>query len=116
MEDRALPPAPEDEDEGRSVLARLLLWFGFGLASLALFAAALVVVLDTGHGRSFVADQIQRVALGSGLRISIGRIKGSIYGRMTLRDVSLVYTAGTFAHRSEWRVERRPAGWVSRTE
>src|SRR3546814_1926802 len=68
MEDRAPPPAPEDEDEGRSVLARLLLWFGFGLASLALFAAALVVVLDTGPGRRFVADQIQRVALGSGLR------------------------------------------------
>src|SRR3546814_1798035 len=76
MEDRAPPPAPEDEDEGRSVLARLLLWFGFGLASLALFAAALVVVLDTGPGRRFVADQFQRVALGSGLRISIGRIEG----------------------------------------
>src|SRR3546814_18099126 len=88
MEDRAPPPAPEDEDEGRSVLARLLLWFGFGLASLALFAAALVVVLDTGPGRRFVADQIQSVALGSGLRISIGRIERSEERRVGKECVS----------------------------
>src|SRR3546814_7515617 len=109
MEDRAPPPAPEDEDEGRSVLARLLLWFGFGLASLAPFAAALVVVLDTGPGRRFVADQIRRVALGSGLRISIGRIEGSIYGRMTLRDVRLSDTEGMFADSPELTVDWRPA-------
>src|SRR3546814_11351898 len=65
MEDSALPPAPEDEDEGRSVLARLLLWFGFGLASLALFAAALVVVLDTGPGRRFVAEDRKSTRLNS---------------------------------------------------
>src|SRR3546814_19077442 len=113
MEDRALPPAPEDEDEGRSVLARLLLWFGFGLASLALFAAALVVVLDTGPGRRFVADQIQRVALGSGLRISIGRIEGSIYGRLTLRDVRLSDPDGMFADSPQLKVDWPPAAWLA---
>src|SRR3546814_18689459 len=79
--DRAPPPAPEDEDEGRSVRARLLLRFGFGLASLALFAAAIVVVLDTVSGRRFVADQIQRVALGSSLPISTGRTAATISSR-----------------------------------
>ncbi|API61011.1 hypothetical protein BSL82_07315 [Tardibacter chloracetimidivorans] len=90
-----------------------MLWFGFGLASLALFAAALVVVLDTGPGRRFVADQIQRVALGSGLRMSIGRIEGSIYGRMTLRDVRLSDTEGMFADSPELTVDWRPAAWLA---
>src|SRR3546814_12376326 len=53
MEDRAPPPAPEDEDEGRSVLARLLLWFGFGLAALALFAAAPVAI-----GRACLRERV----------------------------------------------------------
>ncbi len=116
MDDTALPPLnpPGDgEIEARSLLARLLLWFGFGLASLALFAAALVVVLDTGPGRRFISDQVQRVALGSGLGISIGRIEGSIYGRMTLRDVRLSDPQGVFAESPSLTIDWRPAAWLA---
>src|SRR3546814_16797419 len=65
------------------------------------------------RSRRFVADQIQRVALGSGLRISIGRIEGPIYGRMTLRDVRLSDTEGMFADSPELTVAWRPAEWLS---
>src|SRR3546814_9583962 len=65
------------------------------------------------RSRRFVADQIQRVALASGWRISIGRIEGSIYGRMTLRDVRLSDTEGMFADSPELTVDWRPAAWLA---
>src|SRR3546814_9009231 len=48
-----------------------------------------------------------------GLRISIGRIEGSIYGRMTLRDVRLSDTEGMFADSPELTVDWRPAAWLA---
>lgn len=115
MADETPPPSSvaEEEGEGRSRLARLLLWFGFGLASLALLAAALVAVLDTGPGRRFVAEQIGRIAPGSGLRISIGRIEGSIYGRMVLRNVRLSDPQGVFAESPQVTLDWRPAAWIA---
>lgn len=118
MSDSLSPPPPhdapaEEENEGRSRLAQLLLWIGFGLASLALFAAAVVVVLDTSPGRRFISDQIERLAPRSGLKIAIGRIEGSIYGRMTLRNVRLSDPEGVFAESPKVTVDWRPAAWFA---
>src|SRR3546814_14304929 len=83
----ALPASEHDESESRSLLARLLLWTGFGLASLALLAAAVIAVLDTGPGRRFISDQLEQITFRSGLRITVGRIEGSLYGRSEERRV-----------------------------
>src|SRR3546814_1728563 len=61
----ALPASEHDESESRSLLARLLLWTGFGLASLALLAAAVIAVLDTGPGRRFISDQLEQITFRS---------------------------------------------------
>src|SRR3546814_5876244 len=61
-----LPASEHDESESRSLLARLLLWTGFGLASLALLAAAVIAVLDTCPGRRFISDQLEQITFRSG--------------------------------------------------
>ena len=116
MDDPAPPPSPPEEagaGERRSLLLRGLAWTGLGLVALAFLAAAFLTLLDTGPGRRFIADRISHVALQSGLRISIGRIEGSIYGRMTLRDVRLSDPQGMFAESPRLTVDWQPAAWAA---
>ena len=56
-------------------------WRRAGLQALAGLAALLIlglVVLNSPIGHRFVVDQIAKVAPASGLRITVGRIEGSL--------------------------------------
>lgn len=108
-------PTPLEAEEGarRSLLLRVLGWIGLGLFSLLLLAAALLAVLDTGPGKRFITDQIAHLRVASGLRVSVGRIEGSIYGRMTLRDVRLSDPQGVFAESPAVAIDWRPMSWFA---
>ncbi len=68
-------------------MSRWLRRIGLALAALvAVFAAALLIV-DTDIGHRWVAERIGAIRTANGLRFTIGRIDGSLYGRARLKDV-----------------------------
>ena len=49
---------------------------------------ALLVLLDSAPGHRFIVDRLAQFETASGLRIRIGRIDGSIFGKSQLRNVT----------------------------
>jgi translocation and assembly module TamB len=71
----------------RNPLRTALIWAGRIVAVLLLLVAAAVLYLNTGSGRQFIVNQIAEVSPASGLKISVGRIEGSVLWNATLYDV-----------------------------
>ena len=80
--------------------------------ALMLAAAALVALLDTGPGHRFIVDRIAAMTPASGLRIRIGRIEGSIWGRTRLKDVRVYDPEGLFAESPEIEMDWRPVSFL----
>ncbi|HEX8063202.1 MAG TPA: hypothetical protein VF535_08290, partial [Allosphingosinicella sp.] len=80
----------------RRWLSRLAKWTVSLALTLAVLTGLLAVVLDTGPGHRFIADRIAAMAPDSGLRIHIGRIDGSIFGKSQLRNVTVADQNGVF--------------------
>lgn len=83
-------------------------WTAVVLGGLALLVGALLVGLNTAPGKRFVANQIGGLAFENGMEIAVGRIDGSLYGEMVLRDVSVADPQGVFLIAPEMRVDWRP--------
>lgn len=92
----------------RRLLSELLALF---IALLILLCAGLVL-LDTAPGHRFVADRIAGVETASGLRIRIGRIDGSIFGKSKLRNVAVADGSGTFLTSPEIDLDWAPGAWL----
>lgn len=75
-------------------------------------AAAIIFGIDTGPGHRFVAEQIAGLKFENGMRIRVGRIEGSIYGKMELHDLSLRDTKGEFLFAPEIHVDWRPFAYL----
>ncbi|WHU04075.1 translocation/assembly module TamB domain-containing protein [Sphingomonas sp. NIBR02145] len=97
----------------RPLWQRVVKWTGIALAGLALAVGALVLGINTQPGRRFVADRIAALTLGSGLNFRIGRIDGSLYGAMVLRDVQVRDIKGVFATSREIRMDWRPFAYLN---
>lgn len=84
------------------------------LVVLGVIALVLVVIvgIDTGPGHRFVADRIAALRFDNGMRITVGRIEGSLYGRMTLHDLSVRDPAGEFLFSPEIDVDWRPFAYL----
>ncbi len=108
-----VPAEPEVVVVKRPLWQRVAKWAGIALAGLALAVGALVLGINTQPGRRFVADQIAGLTLGSGLNFRIGRIDGSLYGAMILRDVQVRDTRGVFATSREIRMDWRPFAYLN---
>jgi translocation and assembly module TamB len=108
-------PTPSDAAGTPRRPALLRLWLR--LVSAPVVLAGLVVValllLDSPFGHRLIADRIAALAPASGLRIEIGRIQGSIYGRAVLRDVALADPQGVFLRAPEVRLDWRPLAWAT---
>ncbi|MGZ3172024.1 MAG: translocation/assembly module TamB domain-containing protein [Croceibacterium sp.] len=65
----------------------IILWAGRLVVVLLALLAAAVLYLNTGSGRQFIVNQIAKVAPASGLKVSVGRIEGSVLWNATLYDV-----------------------------
>ncbi|MEZ4146936.1 hypothetical protein, partial [Salmonella enterica] len=83
-------------------------------AVLHALVAGAALLLDSAEGRRFVIDQVQNIAPDSGLRIRVGRIEGSIYGRAVLRDVRLLDPKGEFLRVPEARLDWKPLDYALR--
>ncbi|HWL47156.1 MAG TPA: translocation/assembly module TamB, partial [Sphingomonadaceae bacterium] len=102
------PPAPPP----RRRWPRPLRWLTGSVLALLALAAAGLFVLDTDFGHRFLADRIAALAPSSGLRVKVGRIDGSIWRDMRLRDVRLYDPRGLFLEVPELRVRWRPFAWL----
>ncbi len=75
---------------------RVLLWTLGGLFLLIALSIAAVQGLNTGPGRAWLARQLATIAPESGLTIAVGRLDGSLFGRLTIRDLKLGDPKGVF--------------------
>lgn len=91
-------------------IAKTLVAIVLGLAALI---AAIIFGVDTGPGHRFIADQIAALEFENGMKIRVGRIEGSIYGAMTLRDLSVRDPKGEFLFSPEVKVDWRPFAYLS---
>ena len=83
-------------------------WTAIVLGGIVLLVGALILGLDTGPGKRFVADQIAGLEFQNGMEIDVGRIEGSLYGEMVLHDVAVSDPKGVFLTSPEMRVDWRP--------
>lgn len=93
--------------------ARRLLNELFALFVALLFLlAGLVVLLDSAPGHRFIIDQLSGLQTASGLRIRIGRIDGSIFGKSQLRNVSVADGHGVFLTSPNIKLDWTPGAWL----
>lgn len=82
------------------------------LGGLALLLAALVFLADTGPGHRFIANRIAALSPQTGLKISIGRIEGSIYSQAQIRDLALSDPQGVFFTAPRVDLDWTPLSWI----
>jgi translocation and assembly module TamB len=86
-------------------------WIGIVLLILVFLAAAFLAWLNTDAGRRFVVRQINQLEFASGLDIDIGRIEGSLFGGLTLHDLTLKDPRGTFFRAPRAELDYRPLSY-----
>ncbi len=86
----------------------ILRWIGLSLLGLILLFALFLVGLNSDAGRRFVVTQIEKYEFENGMKIGIGRLDGSLYGRMVIRNFTLSDPTGVFLESPEVRVDWRP--------
>ncbi len=95
-------------DWGRRLLNELFALF----VALLFVLAALLVLLDSAPGHRWIIDRVQNLETASGLRIRIGRIDGSIFGKSQLRNVSIADSDGVFLTSPNIKVDWTPGAWL----
>ena len=74
--------------------------------------AGLIVLLDSAPGHRFIVDQLGKLETASGLRIHIGRIDGSIFGKSELRNVTVADKNGVFLTSPNIKLDWTPGAWL----
>lgn len=117
MADDLLPPEEPAEAGAAPVRPRLRMRLWLKILAvpfvLLILAALALALLDSALGHRLIADRIARIEASSGLRIMVGRIDGSIYGKALLSDVSLADDKGIFARIPETELDWRPYHWFN---
>jgi translocation and assembly module TamB len=80
--------------------------------ALLFLLAALLILLDSAPGHRFIVDQIGKLETASGLRIQIGRIDGSIFGKSQLRNVTVADQNGVFLTSPNIKLDWTPGAWL----
>ena len=108
QEDTAGATPPAAARWGHRILVGLL-----GLVGL-LLAVVLggYVWLGTDGGRGFVARQVEALEFENGMRIGVGRIEGSIFGAMRIRDLTIRDPKGVFLAAPDVRMDWRPLAYL----
>lgn len=115
MADDTLAPREDVVETGRprALWLRIVKWIGIALLTLLLMIVAIVLGINTDPGRRFVADQVGGYTTASGLNIKVGRIDGSLYGRMRLSDVRVSDPKGVFLTSPRLDVNWRPFAFAN---
>jgi len=104
------------EDQGRrSWPRRLLRWLVIALAVLAGLVALVLIGINTPPGKDFVKRQVEGLEFENGLEIGIGRLEGSLYGNLVIRDLTLSDPEGVFASAERVTLDWRPFAFIGNT-
>ena len=87
---------PELQLIHRSKPGRIFRWAALLLLVLALMAGVLLLGVNSSTGRRFVASRVAGYEFTNGMKIGIGRIDGSVYGKLTLQQFTLSDPKGVF--------------------
>jgi translocation and assembly module TamB len=98
--------------ERRSWLRRLAGELAALILALVLIAGLGLVLLDSAPGHRFIVDRVGKIETATGLRISIGRIDGSIFGKTKLRGVRVSDPQGVFLTSPEIELDWAPLAWL----
>ncbi|MFL6733503.1 MAG: translocation/assembly module TamB domain-containing protein [Sphingomicrobium sp.] len=82
------------------------------LLSLLILLLVGLVLLDTAPGHRFIVDRLAAFETTSGLRIRIGRIDGSIFGKSRLREVTVADASGVFLASHQIDLDWAPGAWL----
>lgn len=105
---------PEIQAEPARAKRRWGRWLSLGLTLLVAPVLLAAAFFATPIGKRFIADQIAAVAPASGLRFTVGRIEGDLYGQAVLRKVAVSDPKGVFLTIPEVRLDWRPINWLWR--
>src|SRR6476619_7194548 len=81
--------------------------------ALLFLLAGLLVLLDSAPGHRWIVDRIAGLETASGLRIQIGRIDGSIFGKSQLRNVRVSDSRGIFLTSPNIKLDWTLAAWLN---
>ncbi|PAL19604.1 translocation/assembly module TamB domain-containing protein [Sphingopyxis sp. GW247-27LB] len=109
--------APFEAEDGALAVnpwpRRIARWVGITLLGLVALVALFLIGLNSDAGRRFVVTQIEKYEFENGMKIGIGRLDGSLYGEMIVRDFSLSDPKGRFLTSPELRIDWRPFAFLS---
>ncbi|WP_375396792.1 translocation/assembly module TamB domain-containing protein [uncultured Sphingomonas sp.] len=91
---------------------RVVRGLAIALAAILWLVILLYVVLDTAPGHRFIASQIGNYTTEGGLNIRVGRIRGSLYGRMELADLRVSDPQGVFLTAPVAEIEWHPFAFI----
>ncbi|WP_447762897.1 translocation/assembly module TamB domain-containing protein [Sphingopyxis panaciterrae] len=97
----------------RSWPLTILRWIGFALLGLVLLVALFLIGLNSDAGRRFVVTQVEKYEFENGMKIGIGRLDGSLFSTMTIRDFTLSDPKGVFLASPELKVDWRPLRYLA---
>jgi len=100
------------EEKRRSLPIRLLRWLAIALAVLAGLVALFLIGINTPPGKDYVKRQVEGLEFENGLEIGIGRLEGSLYGNLVIRDLELSDPQGVFASAQRVTLDWRPFAFI----
>jgi translocation and assembly module TamB len=71
-----------------------------------------LILLDTAPGHRFIIDRLTGMETATGLKIRVGRIDGSIYGKARLRGVAVSDPQGVFLTSPVIMIDWAPGAWL----
>jgi translocation and assembly module TamB len=106
----AAEPAPRGH-RARQRARTAAKWTGLGLIGLVVAILLFFVWLNSSLGHRFVVKQINQLETASGLDIDVGRIEGSLFGELTLHNLTLKDPKGTFFLAPRATLDWRPLAY-----
>ena len=107
LTDREMEPTPAP-----ATPRRYLRWLGALVLLVVTALLAVMIGLNSQWGRDHVARRISDTTFSSGLRISVGRIEGSLFGQTQLRDIRAYDARGEFLRVPLVTLDWRPAAYA----
>ncbi len=88
-------------------------WIASAVMALLVIVGTALLIVDTGIGHRFVADRIAAIRTANGLRFTVGRIEGSLYGDTRLIDLRVYDLEGLVFQAPNVELDWSPFDWFS---